>query len=238
MLELRERRDLQNASVAEKEIAWNRIHEVVRSAQSDVALRGDLDSSRFNVLFRYFAESDPADLDFYAFDVHEVDSARAATVCFLFLSFSDGKSRLKFPVSVKYKNKGLDMILAIDDDEDRYDELKRLLAGTNVELVIACCPEMVKQHLSRAELRGILLDYDLDFCCDKHKNLKGSDYVGDLIQAGVPVVVVSANRTGGHQLYATLTKFATAPVYYAPASDTYSPEYSWLGWLWREGALI
>jgi hypothetical protein len=238
VLDLRERRDLRNASLAEKESAWNRIREVARSAQLDAALRGDLDPSRFNVLFRYLAESDLNDLDFYAFEVHETVITRAATVCFLLLSFSDGKSRLKYPVAVKYKNEGPDMILAIDDDEDRYDELKRLLAGTNVELVIACCPESVKQHLSRAELRGILLDYDLDICCDKHKDLKGSDYISDVIQARVPVVVVSANRTGGHWLYATLTKDATTPVYYAPASDTYSPEYVWLGWLWREGALI
>lgn len=245
MLELREKKDLIGVSADSKRAAWDRIHSIAEKAQSDPSVRGDLESSRFNVLFRYLREFDHTQLDSYAFEMQEIKGKLSfagvptnATACVLKVSFNGGGSKLRFPVALKYEPKGCDMILAIDDDESRYDELRRLLAGTGVELIIACCPERVQELLNSSSLRGILLDYDLDICCSNHKDLKGIAYIPDILKSQVPVIVVSANRTGGHLLYATLTKDAAAPVYYAPASDTYSPEYVWLGWLWREGALL
>lgn len=135
------------------------------------------------------------------------------------------------------------MILALDDDPDRYQHLRHLL-GDRVELVIACCPACVAEHLPRA--RAVLLDYDLDSgepcpgCLSSYGMWRGVSkalhYVPAIAARSIPVVVTSASGPENiRRLLGALTEYGV--VHRRHSAIESDPEVRWIGALWAMGAL-
>jgi CheY-like chemotaxis protein len=137
------------------------------------------------------------------------------------------------------------MILAIDDDPERFDGLRTFLGRREqrgadpVRFEVATCARCVADLLPHAT--AILLDYDLDGCegcvrCRRDQGAaKGTDHLDAVAALGVPVIVVSANATGGQIMFRRLRE-AGARVTLIRVLET-EPEIRWLGWLWSEGVL-
>lgn len=111
---------------------------------------------------------------------------------------------------------GKGMVLAIDDDSRRYDELRRL--RPELDIRAASCPACVAALLPSAGV--VMLDFDLDLkpCprCGQdgarasgvgpNAHGKGLAHVEAVIARGVPVVVTSANDEGAAALVSALGK--------------------------------
>lgn len=207
------------------------LRELLRSEEA----RKDVSSVRVSAAIDYIQQIPVGSFDFIQLaDVQDVGPFASCRV--LTVSAYSGLAYFESPVSGTYASGGTtSFLLAIDDDRDRYDHLLRLVKK-QVGLRVACCPEEVATQLRDPNLVGIFLDYDLDNFCRAHKGLKGTTYLDAVAAARVPVVVSSANYIGSRDLYTAL-KDAGVSVFFAPASETRDPEFSWLGFFWSEGAL-
>jgi ribosomal protein S27AE len=155
------------------------------------------------------------------------------------------------------------LLLAIDDDPERYADLRRLLgqreaAGRPVpELVIATCHACVADVLPRAS--AVFLDYDLDYFADDEGIRKrspcprcgafvveagdltdpprftGERHLDALDTRGVPVIVASVNRHGAPLLRQALVDRG-ATVVQIRATDVSAVE-RWVSALWAWGCL-
>ena len=140
-------------------------------------------------------------------------------------------------------------LLAIDDDTDRYDGLRRLL-GERVVLDVASCRECVARLLPSAA--AVLLDYDLDSgepcSCGRplipakgpHMiPLKATDYVPQVAASGLPTVIVSASHPENVRLLRVMLSDAGQSVRLRTVLSVVEtdPEIRWLGWLWAAGVL-
>ena len=140
------------------------------------------------------------------------------------------------------------VILALDDDRERFSYLETLLDG-RAEIVYAACPSCVADALPRAD--AVLLDYDLDSgepcpgCLASYamwrgpmhrQQSKGLHYVPAIAARKVPTIVVSASsRENVASLCAAL---AEAEVLFTRIAATDSdPELKWAGRLWARGVL-
>ena len=135
------------------------------------------------------------------------------------------------------------MILAIDDDPERYEHLIRLLDG-RAQVVVACCPTCVAELLPLAT--AVLLDYDLDSgdpcprCFASYalwsSHSKAIVHVGRVAERKIPVIVTSASRSENiHALCLKLKEHGVKPGQYR-ASDI-EPELNWIGRLFVMGVL-
>jgi len=91
------------------------------------------------------------------------------------------------------------LILCIDDQPDRYDELVSLCSRIGVLVVVADRPEHVRHYLERhtegVELVGILLDHDMPIRA-------GTEFVEDIAnhRDETTVIAVSGNVVGRERL--------------------------------------
>lgn len=129
-------------------------------------------------------------------------------------------------------------ILAIDDDPDRYDGLRRLTDGhPRLSLVVATCADCIRREIPGASL--VLLDYDLDSgnlcasCGGWPEQVKGLAYV-DLLN--VPVIVTSCSSPESVRRLVTETRRRGLTVAQHPAFET-EAELRWLGRLVSWGML-
>lgn len=145
------------------------------------------------------------------------------------------------------------MILAIDDDPDRYDGLVQWLVRRGLPsstLVVASCSVCVLRELATAS--AVLLDYDLDghedldgwrprVCPACHENLpdraKGIAYVPEVAASGLPVLVVSAShRANVDSMVQALRAHGATRIARHSATET-MPEPVWIAHLWAWGVL-
>lgn len=145
------------------------------------------------------------------------------------------------------------MILAIDDDPDRYDGLIQWFVRRGLPsstLVVASCSVCILQLLPSAS--AVLLDYDLDghedldgwrprLCPACRENLpdrkKGIEYVPEVAASGLPVLVVSASRTVNvDRLCEKLRGYGVTRLARHSSTET-MPEPVWVAHLWKWGVL-
>lgn len=132
------------------------------------------------------------------------------------------------------------VILAIDDDEGRYDGLRRLLDG-RAPLTVACCSECVAAALQVATV--VLLDYDLDSgdpcaCGDlpEPSGRKASAWVPWIIERGLPVIVTSCSWPENVDRLVADLRGRVPHLARHPAMEP-ECELRWLGRLWSWGLL-
>lgn len=145
------------------------------------------------------------------------------------------------------------LILAIDDDQERYDHLRDLLQD-RATLTIASCPACVAAELARAPA-AVLLDYDLDLLpCPRcgadtgaerrpsgwvvrvNDHGKSPIHVPTLGGLGLPVIVTSAAGRAADPLVPDLRAYGLPHVARISCVET-DPEIRWIGRLWAWGVL-
>ena len=128
-------------------------------------------------------------------------------------------------------------ILAIDDDSDRYDGLRRIL-GDRVDLRVVCYPSCVSYSLMWAD--AILLDNDIngEVCACSEWSIEESTrgYVARIVQSGLPVIVTSTSDPENRAWLTRALKDAGTRVVQHSANEI-QPEHHWIGLLWAWGVL-
>lgn len=118
-------------------------------------------------------------------------------------------------------------ILAIDDSPGRYDEFSRLLdrERSDLGLVIACQPDIVRHLLASGRVAAILLDRDMP-------HLYGEVWAQEIAEGcRLPTVVVSTTAdTKARELMFRLLSMAGVQVTNCFA-DHQGCETEWLWWL-------
>lgn len=134
------------------------------------------------------------------------------------------------------------MILAIDDDPDRFDGLVRMLDGRKAagfsvpDFRVTCKKSEIDIWLPQTT--AVLLDYDLDLGDTHYPEKgwrKGSDYLPMLLAMDLPVVVCSSNYEGGKMLNRALIQAGKKSVLLRASEN--DPEIRWLGWLYIHGVI-
>lgn len=137
-------------------------------------------------------------------------------------------------------------ILAIDDDQWRFDGLRRIFRAREAmdvcapTLNVSADPSYILAELPRCSC--VFLDYDLDGLQDIDGGTKpaapyhkGTGYLDAIVAAQKPVIVVSANYEGSLRLYGKLSA-ANVQVKLVRATED-EPETKWMGTLWAWGIL-
>lgn len=128
-------------------------------------------------------------------------------------------------------------LLAIDDDPNRYDGLRRIL-GERVALSVACCPACVNQLLPGVD--AVLLDHDISgepcSCGQWSVEEWTRAYVPLITQSGLPVIVTSASDPANRAWLTRALKDAGVRVVQHSANEI-QPEHHWIGLLWAWGVL-
>lgn len=131
-------------------------------------------------------------------------------------------------------------LLAIDDDSGRYDGLRRLLEGLNVELTIVTCAKCIRENLLNAH--AIFLDFDLDSgalcqnCFEWPEQVKSLAYVNLVAAQNVPVIISSGSYHENRKTLLSELKKLNVKVTIISALEI-DPELKWIGWLWCAGVL-
>lgn len=121
------------------------------------------------------------------------------------------------------------LVVAVDDDPARYDELARRASSFLGWIVVTVeHPDALAQILdyNRDSVLAVLLDHDL-------RDLRGDPYTGlqvaneVLLHRNVPVIVTSANRAGAKAISAALAEYAVEHRVISVVET--APEERWIG---------
>lgn len=129
------------------------------------------------------------------------------------------------------------LILAIDDDPGRYDELQRITYG-RVRIYVACCEQCVAERLP--ECAAVLLDHDITgepcTCGEWSTTDDTRPHLPAIAARGVPVIVTSCSDPDNRRALTAALLRGGGHVLQHSANEI-QPEMHWLGWLWLQGVL-